>query len=158
MAKKNKKVLFVCSAGGHLAEILQLEAIRNKYEYLIVTEDVETTRSLNKMYNMKYIKPDVKGRGLIFYYYIILNFLFSVSILLKFKPSVIITTGSHTAFPMCLLGKLLRINVVYILSYARVSSKAKSANIIYPISDLFLVQWESAQKLYTKSIYKGSLF
>ncbi len=152
------KVLFVSSAGGHLDEVLQLEELRNKYEYLIVTEDLESTKSLASKHPVKYIKPDVMGRGIKYFWNILLNFFLSFAILIKFKPKVIITTGSHTAFPMCVIGKLMGIKIVYILSYARVNSKAKTANLVYPFADLFMVQWESAQKLYPKSIYKGGLF
>ena len=141
-----------------MAEVLQLEQIRKKYDYLIVTEDVETTRTLAETYNMKFIKPDVMGRGPGYLFNIFLNFFLSIPILFRFKPKVIITTGSHTAFPMCVLAKIMGIKVIYILSYARVNSKAKSANVMYPLSDLFLVQWASAQKFYPKSIYKGGLF
>lgn len=158
MDVKKTKVLLICSAGGHLAEVLALDALRQKYEYLIVTEDVETTRSLSNKYPMKFIKPDVEGRGFGYLWNIFLNFFLCIPILIKFKPKVIVTTGSHTAFPICVLGKLFRIKIVYILSYARVNTRAKSANIMYPLADLFLVQWQSAQKLYPKSIYMGSLF
>ncbi|TCD01970.1 polysaccharide biosynthesis protein [Pedobacter frigidisoli] len=158
MKKTNKRILFISSAGGHLAEVLEMKELREKYEHLIVTEDVETTRSLGHKYNMKYLKPDMEGRGFSYYINILLNFYLSIPILWKFRPTIIITTGSHTAFPMCVLAYMLRIKVVYILSYARVNSKAKSATFIYPFANLFLVQWESAQRLYNKSIYRGSLF
>lgn len=158
MIDKDVKVLFVSSAGGHLDEILQLEELRNKYEYLIVTEDLVSTKSLKDKYPVEYIKPDVMGRGPKYIWNILVNFFLSFSILMKFKPKVILTTGSHTAFPMCVLGKLMGIKIIYILSYARVNSKAKTANLVYPFADLFLVQWESAQKLYPKSIYRGGLF
>lgn len=158
MRSKETKVLFVSSAGGHLDEVLQLEELRKKYEYLLVTEDLESTKSLKSKYNVKYIKPDVMGRGIKYFWNIFINFFLSFGILIKFKPKVIITTGSHTAFPMCVIGKLMGIKIVYILSYARVNSKAKTANLVYPFADLFMVQWQSAQKLYPKSIYKGGLF
>lgn len=158
MKIKPNRVLFISSAGGHLAEILELKQLREKYEYLIVTEDVETTRSMASTYKMKFLKPDMMGRAFSYYFNIVLNFFLSIPILWSFRPTVIITTGSHTAFPMCVLAYILRIRVVYILSYARVNSKAKSATFIYPFSNLFLVQWESAKQLYRKSIYRGSLF
>ncbi|MFC5281968.1 PssD/Cps14F family polysaccharide biosynthesis glycosyltransferase [Pedobacter alpinus] len=155
---KDTKVLFASSAGGHLDEVLQLEELRSKYEYLLVTEELESTKALKEKYNVKYIRPDVMGRGVKYIWSILVNFYLSFFILISFKPKVIITTGSHTAFPMCVLGKLMGIKIIYILSYARVNSKAKTANLVYPFADLFLVQWESAQKLYPKSIYKGGLF
>lgn len=156
--KKHHRIIFVSSAGGHLAEVLMMEQLRLKYDYLIVTEDLVTTRALSESYKMKYIRPDVMGRGPKYIWNIFINFFLSFFILMRFRPKVIITTGSHTAFPMCILGKLMRVKIIYILSYARVNSKARTANLLYPLTDLFLVQWESAQKLYPKSIYKGSLF
>ena len=157
MTKKNK-IIIVSSAGGHLTEILELDLLRSRYEYLIVTEAVESTKNLDKIYNVKYIKPDVLNRGTLFYVNFLLNFFKALAILVKFRPDVILTTGSHTAVPICLLGKIFGMKIIWILSYARVSSKARSATFIYPISDLFLVQWESAQKLYPKSVYKGGIF
>ena len=148
--QKKKNILFVGSAGGHITEILELEDLRKRYNYLIVTEDVETTRPLAKHYNMRFLKPDTARSSIIFWTNFFTNFFFSLKIFLSFKPNIIITTGSHTAVPMCLLGKLLGKKIVWILCYARVTTKAKSANIIYPITDLFIVQWKSAQHLYPK--------
>lgn len=156
--RNTKRVLLISSAGGHLAEILALKELREKYKHLIVTEDVETTRSLSKSYNIHYIRPDIEGRSFRYYINVFINIFLSIKILRSFRPTIIITTGSHTAIPMCVLGFILRIKVVYILSYARVNTKARSASFIHPLSNIFIVQWESAQKLYSKSIYKGSLF
>lgn len=150
--------MFVCSAGGHLAQILELEQLMRKYNYLIVTEDIEATRPLQQEYNMRFLKPDVEGRSLIFWANFVKNFFISFKLIASFKPHVIITTGSHTAVPMCLLGKLFRKKVIWILSYARINSKAKSANIIYPIADLFIVQWEAAKKLYPRAKYLGGIY
>jgi len=153
-----KRVLLVCSAGGHLAQILELKEIREKYEYLIVTENVETTISLVDNYNIQFIKPDAKGRSVKFYFNFIVNFIKCFNILRSFRPDVIITTGSHTAVPMCILGKLFNKKIVWILSYARINSKAKSANIVYFFADKFIVQWESAKKLYPNAIYLGGIY
>lgn len=158
MSLKKKNVLLVCSAGGHLAQILELNELMNKYNYLIVTEDIEATKSLAHEYNIKFLRPDAKRGSFIFWRNFFKNIFISFKIILSFKPHVIITTGSHTAVPMCLLGKLMRKKVVYILSYARINSKAKSADIIYPIADLFIVQWESAKKLYPKAKYFGGIY
>ncbi len=156
--QKKKNILFVGSAGGHITEILELKDLREKYNYLIVTEDVETTRPLAKQYNIKFLKPDTARNSILFWTNFFTNFFLSLKILISFKPKVIITTGSHTAVPMCLLGKLLGKKIIWILCYARVNTKAKSANIVYPITDLFIVQWESAKALYPKSKYFGGIY
>lgn len=158
MNPQKKNVLFVCSAGGHLAQVLELGDLMRKYNYLIVTEDIEATRPLADHYNIKFLKPDAKRYSFRFWLNFFGNFFYSLKIISSFKPSVIITTGSHTAVPMCILGKMLGKKVIYILSYARVNTKAKSADILYPIANEFIVQWESAQKLYPKSKYFGGIY
>jgi UDP-N-acetylglucosamine:LPS N-acetylglucosamine transferase len=82
----------------------------------------------------------------------------AVPILLRFRPHAIVTTGSHTAIPFCYLGKLLGCRVIFILSFCRINSRAAAATAVYPISDLFFVQWEEMRSHYPKSTYVGPLF
>jgi hypothetical protein len=69
-----------------------------------------------------------------------------------------VTTGSHTAIPFCFIGKLLGCKIIFILSFCRIDSKAAAASAVYPISDLFFVQWERMRATYRKGIYIGPLF
>lgn len=157
---ESKKVLFVASDGGHLAQILELKQLMERYEYLIVTEKTKATLPLANTYRMEfaYPRPEGKRRNLNFYVSILKNFFFAFKKILQFRPNVIITTGSHTAIPFCILGKLLGCKVVWILSFARINSKASSANLIYPIADKFIVQWPEMQKHYKNSEYLGSIY
>lgn len=158
--KSKKKIILICSDGGHLAQILELEDLFMQYDYLIVTEKSEATISLKNKFNIRFLKHRPKGnnRGVSFCMSIFSNLLLSAEILLKHYPKVIITTGSHTAVPMCILGKALSVKIVWILSYARITTRAKSADLIYPIANRFLVQWESAKKHYPKSLYMGGVY
>ena len=155
-----KKIILICSDGGHLAQVLELSDLFLQYDYLIITEKSEATISLKKNYNVRYVKPRPKGRsrGISFWMSVVSNFLYSVRLIITHYPKVIITTGSHTAVPMCIIGKLFFVKIIWILSYARISTKAKSADLIYPIADKFLVQWESAQQLYPRSKYLGGVY
>lgn len=160
MSDKKRKILLVSSDGGHLAQILELKELYEKYDYLVVTEKAPATIPLTKYYNIEFVKqrPEGKNRKLGFYYSLMQNTYTSLKILIKHRPKVIITTGSHTAIPFCLLGKVMGIKVVWILSYARINSKAASANLIYPIADRFLVQWPKMKNHYKNSIYLGSIY
>lgn len=157
---KNKKILLICSDGGHLAQILELKDMFINYNYLIVTEESPATLPLKEKYNIQYLKERPKGkkRNLQFFFSVIVNLVLSIGILIKHFPKVIITTGSHTAIPMCLLGKISGVKVVWILSFARINSRAFSADIIYPFADRFIVQWPGVQKYYKKSIYLGGIY
>ena len=155
---QNVKILFPSSSGGHLAEIAQLKRLFENYEYLIVTEDIPLNRIILKERNYKLVRPNGQNRDLVFWRNFLINWFLSLKILLQFKPDIIITTGSHTAVPFCYLGKILGCKVIYILSFSRIDSRAKAADLVYPIADLFFVQWERMKAIYKKGIYAGPIF
>lgn len=79
-------------------------------------------------------------------------------ILKKEKPKVIISTGAGVAVPACFLGKLFfKSKIIFIESFCRIEEPSLSGKLIYPISDLFLVQWKKLLKFYGKAIYRGSV-
>lgn len=160
MSETKKKIIMVCSGGGHLSEILELEELFEKYDYLLVTEKTPFTSYYADSYNVKFINPRSNGkqRFLSFYMTILTNFFHSAKILIKHYPKAIISTGSHTAIPMCLLGRLLRIKIVFILSYSRVNTCAKSADVIYRIANKFIVQWPGAMVHYKKALFLGGIY
>lgn len=160
MSDRKRKILLVSSDGGHLAQLLELKELFERYDYLLVTEEAPATIPLAKHYNIKFVhaRPEGKNRKIGFYLSLIRNSFTSLRLLLAHRPKVILTTGSHTAIPFCLIGKILGIKVVWILSYARINSKAASANLIYPVADKFLVQWPGMLNHYKNSVYLGSIY
>ena len=77
---------------------------------------------------------------------------------MKLRPKVIVTTGTHTAGPMCYLGKIFGSKIIYIETYANRNKKTATGRLIYLIADLFIVQWEEMLKLYPKAVYGGSIY
>lgn len=153
-----KKILIPTSSGGHLNEVLQLKLILEKYDCLIVTEDIPFNTSILNGYKYEFVKPNGNNRNFIFWINLFVNFFKAFKIIRKFKPDAIITTGSHTAVPFCFIGKLLGCKVIYILSFCRTKTRALSASLVYPISDLFIVQWDEMKLIYKKAIYVGKIF
>lgn len=158
--KHKKRIILICSDGGHLAQILELKDMFLSYDYLIVTEESPATLPLREKYNIKYLKGRSKGkkRNLAFIFNLIVNVFWSLKILIQHFPKAIVTTGSHTAIPMCLLGKIAGVKIIWILSYARINSRAFSADIIYPIADKFIIQWPGVHKFYKRAVYLGGIY
>ncbi len=152
------RVLLPSSAGGHLAEIFQLQQLLEATDHLIVTEDRPLARRLLEGHPARFVRPNGHNRDWIFWRNFLLNWFLAVPILLKFRPHAIVTTGSHTAVPFCYLGKLMGCKIIYILSFCRIDSTAAAATAVYPIADLFFVQWEQMRTAYPKSTYVGPLF
>lgn len=160
ISAKKKKIILISSDGGHLAQLLELKEWFLDYDYLLITENSPSTIPLKKSINIKYLngRPNGNKRSITFFLNLFYNFFLTIRFLFTHFPKVIITTGSHTAVPICLLGKLLGIKIVWILSYARVNSRAFSATLIYPIADKFIIQWPGVQKFYKKAIFLGGIY
>ena len=155
-----KKVLFISSTGGHLDELLQLEKIFDKYNYSIITEKDKSTKNLVQKYNKKihFLLYGTRQRKLLFPFVFLINCFKSLFLYLKIRPKYIISTGTHTAVPMCYIGKLFGSKVIFIETFANRSSKTLSGKLIYPIANLFIVQWEEMLKLYPKAVYGGWIY
>src|SRR5690606_29945457 len=100
------KVLFVSSAGGHLAQLLQFKSLFDKYESHLVTERIPSSLELVESYNVSFVKKRVGGRGLAFWLDFLCNSCISFGIIWKYKPDVIVTTGSYIAIPFLVFGKV----------------------------------------------------
>ena len=61
-------------------------------------------------------------------------------------------------YPVCLLGKMRKIHIIYIESFARGDEASLTGKLMYPLADLFLVQWEDMLKVFPKAIYAGGIF
>lgn len=154
-----KRVLFISSVGGHLTQLLMLKEIFNDYEYLLVTEKTDVTLNLKDKYKkVEYLKYGTRKYLFKYIFILIYNVVKSFNIYIKFKPSVIVTTGSHTAVPICYIAKIFRKKIIYIESFAKINSKNMSGKLIYPIADEFIVQWESMLEIYPKGKYFGSIY
>ena len=155
-----KKVLFISSTGGHLNELLQLKPLFKKYEYNIITEKDKANIKLKEKYGNKVHFLPYGTRAKLFKYIFIYFFLClkTVYLYLKIRPKVIVTTGTHTAGPMCIIGKIFGSKIVYIETFANTSTKTATGKLLYPIADLFIVQWEEMSKIYRKAVYGGAIY
>lgn len=155
-----KKVLFISSTGGHLNELLQLKPLFSNYNYNIITEKDKTNEWLKNIYGDKIYFLPYGTRSKLFsyifkYFYLCIK---TIYLYFKLRPNYIVTTGTHTAGPMCYLGKIFGSKIIYIETFANRSKKTATGRLIYPIADLFIVQWEEMLKLYPKAVYGGSIY
>ena len=155
-----KKVLFISSTGGHLNELLQLRPMFKKYKSYLITEKTKTTidiedKDLKEIYYLIY---GTKHKPLIYIFKLLINCFKSLYYFIKINPDVIITTGAHTAGPMCCIGKIFRKKIIYIETFANIETKTITGRLIYKFADLFIVQWESMLELYPNAVYGGWIF
>ena len=155
---RKKKVMFISSTGGHLTQLLELKSIFEDYNYVLVTEKTDVTKSMKDKYKMSYLKYGSRKYILKYILVALFNLIKSIFLFIKFRPQVIVTTGTHTAVPMCYIGKIFGKKIIYIESFAKRNSPTLSCRRIYPIASTFVVQWENMLKFYPKAKYWGGIY
>jgi len=74
-----------------------------------------------------------------------------------YHPDVVVSTGAGVAFPFFLLARVFGAKTVYIEVYDRIDVPTLTGKLCYPISDLFLLQWEEQRRFYSKGRVIGRL-
>ena len=153
-----KRVMFISSVGGHLTQLLELKSIFKDYNYVLVTEKTEVTKDMKSKYNMNYLLYGSREYLLSYIFKFSFNVLKSFYLFFKYRPNVIVTTGAHTAVPMCYIGRLFGKKIIFIESYAKRTSPTLSGRLVYPIANTFVVQWETMLEFYPKAKYWGGIY
>lgn len=148
------KACMVGSSGGHLTHLVLLKQFWENEDRFWVTFDKEDARSaLNheKVYHCYFpTNRNIKN--------LIRNTFLAIKILRKEKPDVIISSGAAVAVPFFYIGKLMGIKTVYIEVFDRIDKSTMTGKLVYPVTDLFIVQWEEMKKVYPKAINLGGIF
>lgn len=148
------KICFITSSGGHLTHLIQLKDWWKDKERFWVTFDKEDSRSILKD-EKKYWCYFPTNRNI---KNLIKNTFLAIKILFKERPDLIVSSGAAPAIPFFYFGKLLGAKVVYIEVYDRIDKPTITGKLVYPISDLFVLQWEEQKKFYPKGKVLGGLF
>lgn len=157
---RKKRVMFISSTGGHLNELLQLKKMFKSYAYCLITEKTKSNLYLKEQYkdHVHFLVYGTKYFMITYPFKLLFNCILSFIYYLSFHPDYIITTGVHTAGPMCCIGKIFGSKIIYIETFANVYSKTSTGKLLYPISDKFIVQWDSMKKVYPKADVGGWIF
>lgn len=153
---KKKKIGFVASSGGHFEQLMMLKPLTKKYDSFILTEKTKYSPKIDntRIYFVKQINRKERNT----FFKLISIFFVSLNVFFKEKPDVIITTGVLATIPICLIAKLFRKKVIYIESFAKITSPTKTGKFIYRFADQFYVQWETMLKYYPNAIYIGGIY
>lgn len=148
------KIGLVGSSGGHLTHLYMLKPFWQNKEHFWVTFPKEDARSLLKgerMYPCFY----PTNRNL---WNLIRNTFVAIKVLHKEKPDLLISSGAAVAVPFFYLAKLRGTKLIYIEVFDRIDKPTLTGKLVYPIVDVFVVQWDEMKKVYPKAVNLGSIF
>ncbi len=149
----NKKVLLVCSSGGHLFEMFALKDFWKDYERMWVCFSTADAKYLLKEEAVAWAYSPT-NRDV---WNLIRNFFLAWKVLKKQKPFVIVSTGAGVGVPFIIIGSLFGIRTIYVESITRTKELSLTARLIYPFVYQLIVQWPELAKKYSKAEYHGQI-
>lgn len=149
------KVCFTSSSGGHFEQLLMLKKLFDYYDSFIVTEKTK----YNQKYALTtYFLKQVNRSNIFFIFPLLYNVFFSIYILFKERPKIVISTGVLSTIPLCIFAKLLGKKLIYIESFAKINSATLTGKVMYKFADVFYVQWQEMLKVYPKAKFIGGIY
>ncbi len=170
MSALNNTVIFACNQGGHFSQMMALSPLFNKYESVLVTDNVRANKEmapLKRIKEIEIIEGETKTRkvqdknatgsrwsylGAYFKMFFACNKIWK-----KYRPKVIVSTGSNIAIPLFIIGKFHGSKVIFIETRAKVYARSMTGILARPMADQIFVQWPEMLSLYPKAIYCGTL-
>ncbi|KAL4635104.1 hypothetical protein GN956_G14507 [Arapaima gigas] len=179
--KGSVSVLAVVGSGGHTTEMLRLmESLSSSYSprhYVIADTDhmsedkirtleaAKNTLDLQQKFTIHRIPRSREVRQA--WSSSVLTtanaLLYSVPLVFRLRPDMVLCNGPGTCVPLCVAGLLLgllglkKVLIVYVESICRVETLSLSGKILYHLSDYFFVQWSTLKDKYPRSIYVGRI-
>ncbi len=127
-----------------------------EYESFIITEETSYKTQVNneKMYYMKQINRKETD----FFVRMLVNIFRSIKIYQREKPDVVICTGVLAMIPICLISKFGGKKLIYIESFAKVTSATQTGKLLYRFADQFYVQWKPMLEIFPTAIFLGGIY
>jgi beta-1,4-N-acetylglucosaminyltransferase len=147
------RILFVCSSGGHLAQLYRLRPWWEGHERAWVTFDKPQSRSLLRGEHVTpAFAPTTRNVP-----NAIRNLRLAVRILCTERVDVVISDGAGVAFPFFLAARALGIQTVYLEVYDRITRPTLTGRLCYRFTNLFLLQWPEQARNYPRGQVIGCL-
>lgn len=147
------KVLFVCSSGGHLAQLYRLRPWWQRHDRVWVTFPGAQAESL------------LRGERVMPAHYpttrnipnALRNLRLAVRVLRSERPDLVVSDGAGVAFPFFVIARAFGVRTVYLEVYDRISRSTLTGRLCYPFTDLFLLQWQEQKANYPRGEVIGCL-
>ncbi|WP_059009407.1 hypothetical protein [Streptomyces specialis] len=147
------RVLIVCSAGGHLAQLHKLAPWWTRHERMWVTFDTTDARSLLDGENVRWAyHPTTRNIP-----NLLRNLWLALRLVPRYAPDLVVSSGAGVAVPFFWVARLRGARTAYLEVFDRIDSRTVTGRLCRPVTDLFLVQWEDQRELYDGSVVVGKV-
>jgi UDP-N-acetylglucosamine:LPS N-acetylglucosamine transferase len=151
--KRQRPVLLVASSGGHLVQLLALREAWAGLPRVWVSNDKRDARSLLAGERAHFL-PGPHSRSA---RSLLANLRLALTIVLRERPSTVLTTGADVAVPFAWIGRLFGARVVYVESFTRIETVSLSCRLIRPVASRIYVQWPELLAVLPEARYRGAV-
>ena len=147
-AAERPRALRLClaaSGGGHVRQLLDLQAVWSPYDHFFMTEDTALGATLAKSHRTYFLPHYAWGQAklgapLRMLWRAIKSFVRSAQVILRERPDAIISTGAGAVFFPVLWARLLGARVVVIESFARFEKPSLFGRMAGPLAHELIAQ------------------
>jgi len=145
------RVIFACSAGGHLAQLLKLESFSADVEITWVTFELpDAVSSLDGRCVVWAHHPTTRNAK-----NLVRNGFLAIRTIRSSRPSLIVSSGAAIAVPFFWIGKLFGARTIYVEVVDRIDTRTLTARLVSPVTDVFLAQDPAQLRLFPGSMMIG---
>jgi UDP-N-acetylglucosamine:LPS N-acetylglucosamine transferase len=148
------ELFLVCSAGGHLLQLLALRDAWADRSRIWITDDAADTLSL--LENETAIFGDAPSSRSARSF--LRNTVRAWRLLARHRPAAVVTTGAAIAVPFVWLGRLFGAEVIYIESVTRIESPSLTLRLVRPAASRIYVQWPELVAQVPRARFEGTVF
>ena len=135
---------------------MMLRPLMERYDSLLVTEGTSYRAAPGQLRRYDLLQVNRREPGCL--PRLAVNALRSLKFLLAEQPDVVICTGALATVPLCLIAKLLQKKLVFIESFAKVTTPTLTGRLLYHFADRFYIQWPQLREHYPQAVYVGGIF
>ena len=149
---KKKKILAISSPGGHWIQLNKIcNAMEDRFDVVYATAGTQygSQKSHRTIHNIMDASADSKLKLIPLALQLLL-------IMIKERPSAIISTGAAPGAIAVLIAKFLPIKTIWVDSIANVAKLSRSGDMVKNHANLVITQWEPLSDGH-KIRYQGSV-
>lgn len=154
MSRRHVEVMLVCTSGGHLLQLLNLQEAWRGYGRLWITERTSDAESLLEsepvVFAVGFADRNLPALAR--------NLVLAVRLVRRHRPAVILSTGAALSVPFAWVGRLHGVTIVHVESVTRIESLSLSGRMIRPVAHRFYVQWPELTRRVRGARFAGAVF
>lgn len=148
-----RRVLLVCSSGGHLTQLHNLAPWWTQRHRRWVTFGTPDAVSLLKGEAVTWaFHPTTRNAP-----NAARNLRLAWTVVREYAPDLVVSSGAGVAVPFFVVARALGVRTAYVEVYDRIDLPTLTGRLCYPITDVFALQWDSQRRFYPRGHVVGRL-